>query len=357
MSLERGTYGIEYDGGQRGSGGKLWLLTLLIPVVVVVLVLRGCQGGGSVYSGDDAVPDERLPPEVEVKRERPSLAVHFIQSWKRKLGGERLEEGVSPAAPRVEDGRGGEDGGESAAKRSERVITAAGIPDEVGRLIGRSDELRTEGNLVSARMILEKLRLRPEAAGVRPLIETRIGEINIELIFADKAMPGKVRHTIERGDLVSRLSRKYGNTQDYILRVNAIDRPERIRVGQEIWLLDNPIFELMIDKSDRRAVLLLNHRFFKVYSVGLGSGDAVPAGGYAVHSRMEDPARRRGAGFSIALRPVADDAAPAALAMRAAANLSDVGRTTDTEGILFAPAAMEELYVLLPAGSMVTVVE
>jgi hypothetical protein len=357
MSLERGTYGIEYDGNQRGSGGRLWLLTLLLPVVVIILVLRGCQGGGSVYRGDDAVPDERLPPEVEVKRERPSLAVHFIDAWKRKFSGERPAESSASGAPGTEDGQTGAESADGGIRRSERTVAAAGISDEVGRLLARSDELRTGGNLVSARMILEKLRLRPEAEGVRPLIETRIGEINSELVFADKAMPGKLRHTIERGDLVSRLSRRYGNTQEYILRVNAIDRPERIRIGQELWLLDNPIFELMIDKSDRRAVLLLNHRFFKVYSVGLGAGDAVPAGGYAVHSRLEDPERRQGSGFSIALRPLADDAAITALRMRAASNLSDVGRTTATDGILFAPVEMEELYVLLPAGSTVTVVE
>ena len=50
MPFEHGKYGVEYDGRQRNSGGKLWLLPVLIPLMVILLVFRSCfgekRGGG-----------------------------------------------------------------------------------------------------------------------------------------------------------------------------------------------------------------------------------------------------------------------------------------------------------------------
>jgi LysM repeat protein len=360
MPLERGTYGIEYDGHQRGSGGKLWLLALLIPLIVIVLVLRGCNTGksGGIYSGDDAALEGRDMPEVQVERERPSLASHFIKSWRNKFRGDEPD---------------GEDGSTDADKKDQpsekkvdtveddntdsSVLAKAKIPDEVSSLIKRSDELRQTGNLVSARMILEKLRLRPEAANVRAHVEKRLGEINVELILSDKAMPGKILHKIKRGDLVSRLTRRYGNTEEYILRINSIDRPDRIRIGQELWVLDNPVFELMIDKSEFKAVLLFNNRFFKIYTVGLGVPESVPSGTYSVYSRREYQNDLQEARHKVSLRASGDTPAVTGFWLQPVENLSELGRSTDGDGILFSPRDAEELYVLLHAGSTVTIVE
>lgn len=360
MPLERGTYGIEYDGNQRGSGGKLWLLALLIPVVVIVLVLRGCRSDadGGLYRGDDTSLDGQSLPEVKVRRERPSLASHFVESWQRKFRGEEEAAPVGTSESAETARHSARSAGDEKSKAAEPALPASGkIPDQVSRLLQRADELRQGGNPVSARMILEKLRLRPEAEVVRPLVEARLGQINVELILSDKAMPGKVLHKIERGDLVSRLTRKYGNTQEYILRVNSIDRPERIRIGQELWVLDNPIFELMIDKSEYKAVLLFNHRFFKVYTVGLGSPDTVPSGTYSVHSRGEYQNGLRETRHRVALRATGDTPSVTGLNLHALENLSELGRGGDGEGILFSPKEAEELYMLLPSGSTVTIVD
>lgn len=360
MSLERGTYGIEYDGRRRNSGGKLWVLSVLIPLAAVILVLRGCIASRSdgVYSGDDTSIDDSTIPAVQVERERPSITAHFINAWRRKFRGEPLVGSEPSASDEIDSGT--EESGadlmqESAA--SVKVAADVKIPVEVERLLKRSEELVQGGDFVSARMILEKLRLRPEAAAVRELIEKRIGEINITLILSDKPMPGKLLYKIKSGDLISRLARKYRNTEEYIIRVNGIEHPEKIRIGQELWVLDNPIFELMIDKSDFRAVLLFNHRFFKVYTVGLGAPGSVPAGTYTVRSRSTKVSSMRKELYRIMLRSADGTAEVTGFVLHGAENESRLGRVSQEGSVMFSPGAIEELYVLLPAGSTVTIVE
>ena len=355
MPLERGTYGIEYDGRQRNSGNKLWLLPALIPLVVVILILRGCYAGksGGVY---DISPEDPPAPELKVERERPSIMEHFVQSWRRKFND---DDPVSSEDIVVD-----EESGKSIAVSDERTVknefsekeTDAKIPSEVEHLMHRAEELQQGGDFVSARMILEKLRLRPGAEVVRGLIEKRIGEINTALVLSDKAMPGKLLHKIKSGDLISRLARKYGNTQEYIMRVNSIDNPAKIRIGQDLWVLDNPIFELMIDKSDFKAVLLFNNRFFKVYTIGVGDPAGVPTGSYIVNSRGTSATNLGEELYRVSLKAGADSPSVRNFWMRAADNDSLLGRQTAGDGVFFSAAAAEELYVLLPAGAMVTIV-
>jgi len=358
MGLQRGTYGIEYDQDQKSSVGKLWLLPVVIPLLVILLVVRGCFVGSSdgVYSIDDTSHVESPVPEVQVERERPSIVAHFLQSWRNKFKGEVASaektstpvEGVSQEVVETSDNK----------KRVENIkINTSGMSDEVSGLLKRVQELEDGGDLVSARMILQKLRLRPDASTVRPLVEKRIGEINIKLILSDKPMPGKLLYKIKSGDLVSRLTHRYRNTEEYILRVNKIDRPEKIRIGQELWVLDNPVFELMIDKSDFKAVLLFNNRFFKVYKIGLGDPGTVPSGSYEVRSRNQVKDGLSKETYTVLLGASGDTPAVRNFTLSGAANESNLGMISQTDGIVFSKSGVEELYVLLSAGSMVTIVE
>lgn len=351
MGFQRGNYGVEYEQNQRSSLGKLWLLSILIPVIVLVLVLRGCGTGksGGVFDGDDIPAGEPPAPEVAVERERPSIAVHFLQAWRSKFKGKSSAEIESDADKKEGRPVAGTDSGKE-LRAARRMVADKNIPEAVAKLLKRVDELEDGDDLVSARMILQKLRLSPEAATVRPLVETRLGEINIALIFSTSPMPGKLPHKIVSGDLVSKLTHKYNNTEEYILRVNQITQPERIRIGQELWVLDNPIFELLIDKSDFKAVLLFNNGFFKAYTIGLGDSGRVLAGAYELRGRSAD-------GRRLSLKSAGNAEDTKTLSMSGAESESHLGMISQESGVVFSKAGIEELYVLLPVGSMVTIVE
>ena len=153
---------------------------------------------------------------------------------------------------------------------------------EVKRLFEAAARHEAADDLVNARLVLNQILLRKDAEDVRFFIERKIGNINTVLVFGDRPMPEKTRHQIAPGDLVGKLAKRYGNTQDFLLRANGIDQPNRLRIGREIWVLENPAFEMTVFKKAANAVLTLNGQFFKRYETVAGTPPDMPAGTYAV---------------------------------------------------------------------------
>jgi hypothetical protein len=101
MSLQRGTYGIEFDGQQRSPLRKWWLPAILVLVIgAPLLLLRGCAGrSGPSGQADEAAPGRTRysVPEVETRRERPSIWRHFLNfGWR---GGAARSQQTVTAAP------------------------------------------------------------------------------------------------------------------------------------------------------------------------------------------------------------------------------------------------------------------
>ena len=285
--FQRGTYGIEYDG-QQSSPFRKWLIpaALVLVVALPLLFFRSCGG----QDERDDVTDEKLGqtryrvPEVEAQRERPSFWRHFMKRGKPSdeitaaVAG-TADTGVSAVMP--------------AQGNSEPRAVVAPLPvkvqsSEVKRLLERVTEYETADDLINARLVLHQLLLRKDAEDVRAFVERKIGSINTVLVFSDRPMPEKTRHRIASGDLIGKLSKRYGNTQTYILKANGIDQPNRLRIGREIWVLEDPVFELVIHSKASSAVLTLNGQFFKRYEIGLGRPED-SSGGF-------DPVRKKLAG-------------------------------------------------------------
>jgi LysM repeat protein len=276
MSLQRGTYGIEFDEQQGSPFRRLWIpAALVLAVALPLLFFRSCGG----RDGRDDVTDEEpgqtryRVPEVEARRERPSLWRHFL---KRGGGAD------APAHAQAGGGTGGAyaPGGQE-ADGDARAAFKVQSP-EVRRLLERVAEHEGADDPVNARLVLHQLLLRKDAEDVRAFIERKIGTINTALVFGDRPMPEKTRHPVVAGDLIGKLAKRYGNTEAYLLKANGIDRPDRLRIGREIWVLRNPVFELAVFPKTSSAVLTLDGQFFKRYETGLGAPSDVPAGTYTV---------------------------------------------------------------------------
>lgn len=364
MSLQRGTYGIEYDERQSSPFRKLWLPAALILVVVLPLLFyRGC-GGTSERApvSDDGVGQTRYRlPEVETPRERPSLWRHFLN-----FGiGANVGKGRPPAAAAPAKGDRWHDAEVSIPP------AAKGQSPEVRKLLDQVTAHEAEDDLVNARLVLQQVLLRKDADDVRAFAERKIGALNTVLAFGDRPMPEKAKHRIAAGDLVSKLAKRYGNTQEYVLKANGIDKPEQLRIGREIWVLQAPVFELTVFKRSSSAVLTLNGQFFKRYEVGLGRPAAVPCGTYAIRSRVANPLYRPPDGTPVApgnarnilgSRWVALDATGATpdasgLGLHGTRNPAALGRPSDEGYVRFRNADIEELCTLLPNGTAVSITE
>ena len=363
MSLQRGSYGIEFDGRQGSPLRKLWVLLAGLPVLAAALMFfRGCSGvPARVPEDGESVGQTRYRSmEVETERERPSLFRHFLN-----LGGRKKEQSSESASDLPDP---------STPQREVASVPARGVQaqsQEVKRLLAQVTARQNEDDWVGARGLLLEVLLRPDAEEVRAFAEREISQINSTLLFSDRPMPEKVKHRVVAGDVISRLARQYGNTTEYILQANGIDRPDRLRIGQEIWLLREPTFELIVQKHALRAILTLNNQFCKSYSVGLGREAEVPSGTYVIRAKVDNPVYRAPNNESVAFghpqnilgtRWVALSATGATpkvdrLGLHGVWQEVVLGQVSDEGWIYFRNKDIEELCVLLPTGTAVDLVE
>jgi len=360
MSLQRGSFGIEFDERQGFQYQKLWWAVALIPVVaLIVLFFRGCGGDAArtAFSDDPMQQSRQEASELKAERERPSVLKHFLQTWWKAPADEKREAEAQAVAPEPKKGW--------MASVPPNVLSAVQKQSaEVKRLLEQVAVCETADDLVAERQIFRQLLIRKEAEDIRAFVERKIGEINTTLLFSDRAMPEKVKHRIEPGDLIAKLTKKYGNTQDYLLKANGIEKPALLRIGREIWVMKNPAFELTVFKKGGSAVLTLNGLFFKRYPISVGKATDSPNGTYAVRSRAKkpvyantEPDNRTQDVSWISLAATGETPDVSGFGLHGTWNESALGRQVDAGRIRFSNTDIEELYVLLPVGTLVNVTE
>lgn len=117
--------------------------------------------------------------------------------------------------------------------------------------------------------------------------EQLLGEVHIELVMTPRPMPEKVDYTIQRGDTLGGLARRFGTTVELIKRGNRLSGP-MIRVGDRIRILQAE-FSMEVSKSRNDLVLKINDRFFKRYRVGTGEYERTPEGDFKITDRIAQP--------------------------------------------------------------------
>jgi len=360
MALQRGSYGIEFDERPGLPIGKLWGIVALILVVVLgVFFFRGCgEESSSQPVSDNGLGQTRYAlPEEKAAEERPSLWRHFLDSRRKADSGEAAANDAPQTPP--PDG----------AKRQDSTPKIQS--PEVRKLLDQAAQYESADDLVKTRLVLQEVRLRPDAEDVRAFVERKLGTLNTALAFGDRAMPEKARHRIVSGDLIGKLAKRYGCTQDYLLRANGIDKPELLRIGREIWVLKEPVFELTVFRRASCAVLTLNGQFFKRYEVGFCKPEHAPAGTYLIRNRVKKPVYRTSRQGEVpfghpqnilgtrwvTLTATGDTPAVKGLGLHGTWNDALLGRPSDEGRVRFSNADIEEICTLMPDGSAVNIAE
>lgn len=368
MALQRGSYGIEFDERPGLPFGKFWGVAALVLLGVLGTVFfRGCAdepAAESAAEGGVGQTRYRLPEEAQkAAPERLSLWRHFLSSRQKAATAEA--EGQAAAAPVA-----GHAGGVASTDAKGAALAKVQSP-EVRKLLDKAAEYESADDWVNARLVLQEVRLRPDADEVRAFVERKIGGLNTALVFGDRAMPEKARHRIAAGDLIGKLAKRYGNTQDYLLKANGIDKPELLRIGREIWVLQTPVFELTVFKRASSAVLTLNGQFFKRYEIGLCKSEYAPAGTYLIRNRVKKPSYRTPQHGEVefgnpqnilgtrwvTLSATGETPEVKGLGLHGTWNDALLGRTSDEGRIRFSNADIEELCTLMTDGSAVTLAE
>lgn len=173
------------------------------------------------------------------------------------------------------------------------VVTSA----SAGEAIQQAESAIARNDPVEARDILNRTLNNPRLGEAdKAALRARLAEVAETLTFSPRVFPGDVTadtYTIQSGDVLGAIPRREGFRIDHrlIQRVNRIENPRRIQVGQRMKVLYGP-FHLFIDKSEFRMDVFAdqtdtagNRLYIRSFTVGLGEFDSTPVGKWRVPAR------------------------------------------------------------------------
>ena len=225
-------------------------------------------------------------------------------------------------------------------------------------LFARAEAARARGDLAEARTLYEEvLQLNPDPQTAESA-QQRLGEVNVQGVLSTARSPGQELYTVQPGDTLSKIARAKKTTVELLRSANGI-QGDLIRVGQALKI-PAVSFSVIVDKSQNVLSLKNGEEIFKTYRCSTGEGGITPAGEFRIASRLKDPAWK-------GIVPPGDPGNPLGsrwlgfdlpeYGIHGTNNPETIGKPVTKGCIRLTNADVEELYVLLPEGTPVTVVD
>lgn len=327
MSLpsQQRSFGSRVSGrSRRGrSGGSMKLFGGVVVIAAIIGAVWLAMGGGDGSGPDtnespDLLPDQAaIEPTPGPAGDDVALVVDeddgFVETGvlSAARGGESQSPGTATTpAPRTNPTLVARNA-DRPAERANTADTGSSIEQvqpgsDVAAWMANARAHLNEQNLVEAREALNSaLRVPGATERELDLIRGDLSALNAELFFGPKVYEGDriaSTYTIKSGDSLQRITYDLGLACDWrlIQRINKIQNPSRIRVGQKLKVVQGP-FHAVVDKSDYRLDMYAgppgspdNWVFIRSFDVGLGEDDSTPVGRFVVRpdSKLIDPVWR-----------------------------------------------------------------
>ena len=229
-------------------------------------------------------------------------------------------------------------------------------------LMAQARERQSVGDAAGAREAgLEALAARPGD----PEIEAFLSKVDMDLLFSPNPMPEKMDYTVQSGDFLGKIAATYNTPVLLIAKANGV-RGDNIRLGQKLVILDgrNHVFAVRVSKSRNDLLLTLDGKFFKRYRVSTGTNAGTPAGVFKIVDKIEHPTWFPAGGKAIPYGDPGNLLGTHWLALdRPGYGLhgtwepESIGSQSSAGCVRLLNEEIEELYSILPKGTVVTIVE
>ncbi|VAX36806.1 ErfK/YbiS/YcfS/YnhG family protein [hydrothermal vent metagenome] len=146
---------------------------------------------------------------------------------------------------------------------------------------------KEDRDLVKAKDAYQKILIdHPDYEKVE-VAQTELEGLNMEIIFSNTPTPDAVMHEVVRGDTLGKLAKKYGTTIELIKQNNSL-KDNIIRVGQKLRVWNTPL-NIYVDKSQNILILKKNEEVLKVYTISTGKDNSTPVGTFKIITKLVDP--------------------------------------------------------------------
>ncbi len=233
--------------------------------------------------------------------------------------------------------------------------------DAVLAMEGLADLYYMQNQLLKAKNLYKDIiNQYPENDIIRK-IQKKLWQLEIDILFSGIVTENSAIYEVQPGDTLSKIARKFNTTVSLIKRCNDL-KSDTIRPNNRLKVVTVD-FSIIIDKSQNVLTLKANDEVLKIYTVSTGEDNHTPTGELKIVNKLKNPVWYKAG----AIVPAES---PKNILGSRWLGLSIKGYgihgTTDpeslgkqiTEGcIRMSNKDVEELFIIVPRGTKVTIVD
>jgi lipoprotein-anchoring transpeptidase ErfK/SrfK len=250
---------------------------------------------------------------------------------------------------------------DSDSKAGDEPVTFSGGSGETKKLYEEAKGLEDDGKKLEAKAVYQKLMNdHPDFEQIESL-QKHLGDLNVNIILSNTETPQSVMHEVQPGDSLGKIAKQYGTTIDLIKQSNSL-KSDVIRAGQRLRVWKGE-FNIFVDKSQNILILKNGDEVVKVYNVSTGENNNTPVGTFKIVSKLPDPVwfksgavvppqspenvlGTRWMGFDIAGYGIHGTVEP-----------DKIGQQVTAGCVRMRNEEVEELYTLVPMGTLVKIID
>lgn len=231
----------------------------------------------------------------------------------------------------------------------------------VSALSIQAKDLQSKGNLLDALAVYQKLiNDFPNSSEIMDW-QKKTEDLNIKLLFSLTITPKSILYEIKPGDTLAKIAKEFNTTIELLKKSNNL-ADDKILPGRKIKAWTVP-FSILVDKSQNILILKSDEEVIKTYIVSTGINNSTPVGTFKIVEKLTHPTWFK-AGAVVPAGSPENILGSCWLGL----NLPGYGihGTTDpqslgkqvTQGcVRMANSDVEELYIIVPKGTEVTIVD
>ncbi len=150
------------------------------------------------------------------------------------------------------------------------------------------DKLLKAGSLLEAKTRYQTLIQYDLPKADRKTLRKALEDLNIRVLFSPIETSDSLPYTVQSGDALFKIAKKYNTTVELIKKSNHLDR-DAIRSGMKLKI-SKAVYSIVVDVSNNMLKLFSDKELLKTYPVATGrTGHPTPIGSYTVVNKLVNP--------------------------------------------------------------------
>ncbi len=232
-----------------------------------------------------------------------------------------------------------------------------------GAFLGLGDAYLAKAMLVEAREAFLKVINDYSNSPYIKEAQQRLGRVNISILFSPIMTEDSTTYTVKQGDTLTQIADKFKTTVDLIAKNNAVNS-STLRPGMQLKICKSK-FSILVDKSQNTLSLKSGEKVVKVYQVSTGKDTSItPSGIFKIVNRIMNPTWYAPGGKVI---PPGDPQNilgsrwlgidKSGYGIHGTTEPSTIGRSVTAGCVRMLNNDVEELFVIIPVGTEVTILD